>query len=205
MFAFSIQTVIDSKEEIIRNLEEQNSKLQQSLMTLQMQDANKVSEIKSLTQENADLKASLTRTKKYLKEAEEDKQRGGACEADQEQLRKAKRELEENMKKLEEELEEITSHNQQLTQTVTRLEMAASKVKNEKKREVENREAEIAEIRSSHQRQYRALEEEIDALTKANHNLMVKNRQLESQGRQLQNRQQRYVLVKIYLIYKSHL
>lgn len=191
MFAFSIQTVIDSKEEVIRNLEEQNSKLQQSLMTLQMQEANKASEIKSLTQENADLKASLTRTKRYLKEVEEDKQRGGACEADQEQLRKAKRELEEAVKKLEEELEETASHNQQLTQTVTRLEMAASKVRNEKKREVENREAEIAEIRSSHQRQYRALEEEIDALTKANHNLMVKNRQLESQGRQLQNRQQR--------------
>uniref|UniRef100_A0AC34R191 Unconventional myosin-XVIIIa n=1 Tax=Panagrolaimus sp. JU765 TaxID=591449 RepID=A0AC34R191_9BILA len=188
--AQNFQTVVDSKEEVIRNLEEQTRQLEQQLSTLKIHESTKNNEIKTLQSENTDLKSSLTKTKRYLKELEDDKQRGGTTEIDQEFLRKAKRELEEKMKKLEEELEEISNENQLLVQNNTRLEMESLKLKNEKKREVETRETEIADIRSSHQRQYRALEEEIESLTKVNQTLTAKCRQLESQGRQLNTHHQ---------------
>uniref|UniRef100_A0AC34FAZ7 Uncharacterized protein n=1 Tax=Panagrolaimus sp. ES5 TaxID=591445 RepID=A0AC34FAZ7_9BILA len=186
----NVQNVINQKEAIIKTLEDKNSEIQRNLTDLQIKENSKIAEIKRLSEENADLKHSLTKTKRYLKEAEDERQRDGASVADYELLRRNKRELEESVKKLEEELEEITSHNHQLSQNITRLEMAASKLKNEKKREIELRESEISEMRSSHQRQYRALEEEIDSLTKTNHSLMIKNRQLESDSRQMQTHHQ---------------
>uniref|UniRef100_A0A7E4ZSW7 Myosin-XVIIIa n=1 Tax=Panagrellus redivivus TaxID=6233 RepID=A0A7E4ZSW7_PANRE len=186
----SFQSIIEQKDDNVRSLEERNKYLEARLAEAQGKESSKVNELKQLAEENMELRANLTKTKRYLQENEEERERGGASEAKQDQLRRTNCELEEKIKQLEEEAEEMAAQTQHLTQNVTRLEMSMSKLRNEKKRELEARESEIAEIRSSHQRQFRALEDEIESVTKANTQLLMKNRQLESEGRQLQTHHQ---------------
>ncbi|CAL8129895.1 unnamed protein product [Orchesella dallaii] len=95
-------------------------------------------------------------------ELEETSQLGGSSEQVN-SLRKAKNDLQMKVKEQEEELDDLAGQVQSLESTKLRLEMQIEQMRKEHKREVQQREEEIEDVRGSAQKKVKALECQLES------------------------------------------
>ncbi|KAH7731033.1 Myosin head [Aphelenchoides avenae] len=143
----------------------------------------------SLKEENAEIRTSLTKTRRELDEILDSNAAGGAGADEISAVRKAKRDLEAKVAELEDELDECVTKNMSLEKNVTRLEMGAERSRADLQREVDSKESELADVRAQFQRRLRSAEEQVNELSDANSSLVKQNRILESRIRDMETHQ----------------
>ncbi|MFH4982800.1 hypothetical protein AB6A40_009509 [Gnathostoma spinigerum] len=145
----------------------------------------KLEDSKALREENNELRSTASRLRKQIENASI----GTADLNDSSSaIRINIRDLETKYNEQSKELDEIAGENQQLTQAVSRLEMAAERMRAERVRELSAKDGELEELKAQYQRRLRAAEEQLADLQDSNASLMTQNRILESRIRESANR-----------------